>query len=87
MSSELLTVLSVAEIVALVVVLALFLNAIAGRLRSISGNLDVLATDLQEVDRHVAAIEPTAVQINAPLGDIAGALPIIAGEAEKLARR
>ena len=87
MSSDLLTLLSVVEIVALVVVLALFLNAIGNRLRSISANLGILATDLQEVDRHVAAIEPTAVEINAPLQDITGALPHIADRAEKLARR
>ncbi len=85
MSTELLIFLTVLEIVALVAVLALFLLAIAARLRSIDKNLDVLSKGLTEVDRHVAAIAPTAVQINKPLSDIVGALPSIAGKAEYLA--
>ncbi len=85
MSTELLVVATVIEIVALVAVLALFLIAIAARLRSIDGNLEVLGSGLQEVDRHVAAIAPTAGQINEPLRDIVGVLPTIAGKAEYLA--
>jgi uncharacterized protein YoxC len=85
MSTELLIFLSVFEIVALVAVLAVFLVLIAARLRSVDGNLDVLVKGLQQVDVHVAAIAPTAVKINEPLSDIAGALPSIAGKAEHLA--
>ena len=85
MSTELLIVLTVVEIVALVGVLAVFLIAIAARLRSIDKNLEALGTGLEQVDRHVAAIAPTAVQINAPLNDIVVALPGIAGKAEHLA--
>jgi len=85
MSTELLIFLSVLEIVLLVAVLAIFLILIAARLRSIDGHLEVLGTGLEEVDRHVAAIRPTAVQINQPLTDIVGALPSIAGKAEHLA--
>jgi hypothetical protein len=85
MSTELLIFLSVVEIVALVAVLAVFLILIAARLRSIDHNLDILVTGLQEVDRHVAAIAPTATQINEPLTDIVTALPVIAGKAEYLA--
>jgi hypothetical protein len=85
MSTELLIFLTVAEIVGLVAVLALFLIAIAARLRSIDKNLEVLATGLEQVDRHVAAIGPTAEQINEPLNDIVVSLPSIAGRAEHLA--
>jgi len=85
MSTELLIFLSVLEIVLLVAVLAIFLILIAARLRSIDGNLEVLGKGLTEVDRHVAAIAPTAVQINEPLSDIVGVLPSIAGKAEYLA--
>lgn len=85
MSTELLIGLTVLEIVALVAVLAVFLILVATRLRSIDGNLEVLGKGLQEVDRHVAAIAPTAVKLNEPLSDIAGALPSIAGRAEHLA--
>jgi hypothetical protein len=85
MSTNLLIFFTVFEIVALVAVLAVFLLLIAARLRSIDGNLDVLVKGLREVDRHVAAIAPTAVKINEPLSDIVGALPSIAGKAEHLA--
>lgn len=85
MSTEFLIALTVVEIVALVAALALFLIAVAARLRSIDGNLDLLGKGLTEVDRHVAAIAPTAEQINHPLTDIVGALPSIAGKAEYLA--
>lgn len=85
MSTELLVFLSVVEIVGLVAVLALFLIAIAARLRSIDRNLEALGNGLEQVDGHVAAIAPTAVQINEPLNDIVVALPSIAGKAEHLA--
>ena len=85
MSTELLIALTVVEIVALVAALALFLIAVAARLRSIDANLDLLGKGLAEVDGHVAAIAPTAEQINQPLTDIVGALPSIAGKAEYLA--
>lgn len=85
MSTELLVALTVVEIVGLVAVLAVFLVAIAARLRSIDGNLEVLGKGLQQVDRHVAAIAPTAVEINQPLNDMVVALPSIAGKAEHLA--
>ncbi len=87
MSTELLIVLSVVEIVALVAVLALFLIAIGTTARSIAGHLAVLKSDLQEVDRHVGAIEPAAAQINRPLDDIVEALPLIAEKAEAIAWR
>lgn len=86
MSTELLIVLSVVEIVLLVAVLALFLLAVAARARSIAEHLAVLSSDLQVVDRHVGAIRPTAEQINMPLDDIVEALPLIAAKAEDLAR-
>ncbi len=86
MSTELLTVLSVVEIVALVAVLALFLLAVAAGARSIADHLAVLSAELQEIDRHVGAIRPTAASINAPLDDIVEALPLIAAKAEELAR-
>lgn len=85
MSTELLVSLTVVEIVGLVAVLALFLIAIAARLRSIDANLERLGAGLEHVDTHVAAIAPTAAQINEPLNDIVVALPSIAGRAEYLA--
>lgn len=85
MSTTLLIVLTVLEIVLLVAVLALFLIAVAARLRTIDGNLDVLVKGLRDVEGHTAVIAPTAAQINDPLSEIAGRLPSIAGKAEYLA--
>jgi hypothetical protein len=87
MSTELLIVLSVVEILALVVVLAIFLIAIGTTARSIAGHLAVLKADLQEVDRHIGAIEPAAAEINRPLDEIVEALPLIADKAEAIAWR
>jgi hypothetical protein len=87
MSTELLIVLSVVEILALVVVLAIFLIAIGTTARSIAGHLAVLKDDLQEVDRHIGAIEPAAAEINRPLDEIVEALPLIADKAEAIAWR
>lgn len=87
MSTELLIVLSVVEIVALVAVLALSLLAVAATARSIAENLAVLKADLQEVDRHIGAIEPGAAEINRPLDEIVEALPLIADKAEAIAWR
>ncbi len=87
MSTELLIVLSVVEILALVVVLAIFLIAIGTTARSIPGHLAVLKDDLQEVDRHIGAIEPAAAEINRPLDEIVEALPLIADKAEAIAWR
>jgi len=86
MSTDLLIALSVVEIVALVVVLAISLLLVAARARSISAALAELGADLQQVERHVGAIGPTAAQINQPLDDIVEALPLIAAKAEELAR-
>ncbi|MDQ3435347.1 MAG: hypothetical protein M3481_11815, partial [Actinomycetota bacterium] len=79
--------LSVVEIVALVAVLALSLLAVAATARSIAENLAVLKADLQEVDRHIGAIEPAAAEINRPLDEIVEALPLIADKAEAIAWR
>ncbi len=87
MSTELLIVSSVLEIVVLVAVLALFLTAVERRARSIAGHLGVLKDDLQEVDRHIGAIEPAAAEINRPLDEIVEALPLIADKAEAIAWR
>jgi hypothetical protein len=47
----------------------------------------VLKADLQEVDRHIGAIEPAAAEINRPLDEIVEALPLIADKAEAIAWR
>lgn len=85
MSQEMLVILTIVEIVALVVVLALFLILIERRLRSIADTLGHVARGASTIESHVRQVGPGAGQINKTLGEIVGALPGIAQKAETLA--
>jgi hypothetical protein len=56
MSTELLIALTVIEVVALLGVLALFLDEVARRLRAIAAGLAELSSDVRTVGQHVRAI-------------------------------
>lgn len=85
MSQPMLITLTVSEIVVLVVVLALFLILIAGRLRSVADLLGHVARGASTIEEHVRQVGPGAGRINQTLSEIVGALPSIAQEAEALA--
>jgi len=86
MSTALLVILTVIEIVALVVVLALFLIAITRRLRSIASTLgQVSGGVLGAIQGDVCLIGAGAAILNRQLNAIAQALPAIAEKAESLA--
>jgi hypothetical protein len=85
MSQEMLVTLTVIEVVALVAVLALFLILITRRLRSIADTLGQVAKGTSTIEGHVRQVRPGATQINKTLGEIVGALPGIAQNAETLA--
>lgn len=78
-------VLTVAEIVALVVVLAGFLILIILRLRSAAKTLGDVAGGVRAVEADVSQIGPGVGQLNRTLDAIAGALPSIAERAEAVA--
>ncbi len=82
----LLPVLTVLEIVLLVVVLAFFLNKIAGQLNSISANLARVTFGVRAVETQCAVIGPAADRINANLASAAGGLEQAAAQAERLGR-
>ncbi|MDQ4092688.1 MAG: hypothetical protein M3143_04535 [Actinomycetota bacterium] len=85
MSTALLVILSVIEILALVVVLALFVISITRRLRSIADTLgEVSAGDLGGIQGDVFLVGPGAALLNRKLNAIANALPAIAEQAESL---
>lgn len=85
MSTGLLVVLSVLEIVALVVVLALFVILITGRLRSIATSLGQVSRGvIGAIQGDVCLVGAGAAILNRKLNVIAGALPAIAEKAESL---
>ena len=85
MSTGLLVILTVVEIVALVVVLALYLMLITNRLRSIAHSLgQVSGGIIRSIQGDVCLVGAGAAILNRKLNTIAGALPAIAAKAESL---
>lgn len=85
MSTRLLVVLTVAESVALVAVLALFVMLITSRLRSIATSLGhVSGNVIRSIQGDVCLVGAGAAILNRKLNTIAGALPAIAEKAESL---
>lgn len=85
MSEPLLILLTVAEIVALVVVLAVYLLSIAGQLRSIVATLQEVTWGARAVERQLLAAAPNVANLNWALKEIAAVVPHAADAAEKLA--
>ncbi|MGH3983559.1 MAG: hypothetical protein ACRDST_12975 [Pseudonocardiaceae bacterium] len=85
MSTGLLVALTVVEILALVVVLALFVIAITRRLRSLANALgQVSGGVIRSIQGDVFLVGAGAAILNRKLNAIAGALPAIAEKAESL---
>jgi hypothetical protein len=85
MSTGLLVTLTVVEIVALVVVLALFVIWITRRLRSIANALEqVSGGAIRAIQGDVCLVGAGAALLNRKLDAIASALPAIAEKAESL---
>jgi uncharacterized protein YoxC len=85
MSPGLLVILTLVEIVALVVVLALFVILITRRLRSIANTLGQVSRGvIRAIQGDVCLIGAGAAILNRKLNAIGGALPAIAVKAESL---
>jgi hypothetical protein len=84
MSQNLLIVLSVVEIVALVVVLAIYLLIVARQLRQIASILAEVTWGARAVERQLLATRSNVGQINWALEDAATVLPGIVEKAESL---
>lgn len=85
MSTALLVILTVVEILALVVVLALFVIAITRRLRSIATALGEVSDGvIRSIQGDVCLVGAGAAILNRKLDAIASALPAIAERAESL---
>ena len=87
MSTGLLVTLTVVEIVALVVVLALFVIVITYRLRSIASTLKRASLVIRAVQGDVFLVGAGAAILNGKLDVIASALPAVADRAESLPKQ
>ena len=86
MSDGLLTVISVVEVVALVVILAIYLLVVASQLRSIASTLAEVTWGARAVERQLRALRSNVGQINWALEEIAGTLPGVVDKAERMGR-
>jgi uncharacterized protein YoxC len=86
MSEGLLTVLTVVEIVALVVILAIYLLVVAYQLRSIASTLAEVSWGARAVERQLRAVRGNVGQINTVLQEVAGTLPGVVDKAERASR-
>ncbi len=85
MSENLLTVITVVEILALVIVLAIYLLLVAKLLRSIVATLAEIAWGARAVERQLRATRSNIGQVNAALTDIAAVAPGIVQSADRFA--
>ncbi|HVL26549.1 MAG TPA: hypothetical protein VM390_00260 [Acidimicrobiales bacterium] len=79
-------VLSIIEIAALVIVLAIYLTVIGNQLKSICASLARITFGVRAVETMCAVIGPATDRINGNLQDIAQNLQVAAQEAERLSR-
>ncbi len=80
-------ILTAAEIVALVAVLAIFLIVLTSQLRSLAGGLQRVSEIVQGLERRLADLRTAAGDVNASLEELATELPRVAQKAETLAGR
>lgn len=80
-------VLTVAEIVGLVAVLAVYLLVLGRQLRSVATGLAQVSARVREVEQRFEALGPAAAEVNWTLEELAAALPHVARKAEDLAAR
>ena len=81
MSEGLLTLISVVEVVALVVILAIYLLVVASQLRSITSTLAEVAFGARAVERQLRAVRSNVGHVNWTLEEIAETLPGVADKA------
>lgn len=80
-----LVVLTLIEIVALIVILAIYLTIVSRHLRSIASTLAKVTFGVRAVEQQLEVIGPGVGRVNQILEETASALPGIAEKAERLA--
>lgn len=86
MSQGLLTIITVVEILALVVILAIYLLVVAGQLRSIAKTLQEVGWGARAVEKQLRAVRSNIDQSNWAMEEIAATLPRVADGAERAGR-
>jgi uncharacterized protein YoxC len=86
MSKGLLTFLTVVEILALVIILAIYLLVVAKQLRSIANTLSEVTWGARAVEKQLRAVDSNIGQMNQALEDIAVTLPQAVQKAERAGR-
>jgi len=76
--------LTAAEFVALVSMLAAFLVVLARQLRSLAAGLERVNTTVRALDGRLAELGAAAGEVNASLDELAGELPGVVEKAEHL---
>ena len=79
---DMLVILSVVDIVALIAGLALYLFIVGGQLNRVATNLEECAELVRTIKTNAEAIEPGLEHVNRTGGVVAGALPLLYGMAE-----
>jgi hypothetical protein len=87
MSKGLLAFLTVVEILALVIVLALYLIIVAKQLRSIASTLAEVTWGARAVERQLRAVDSNIGQMNFALEEVAQVLPQAVDKAERMGNR
>lgn len=87
MSFRLLMTLTIIEILALVIVLAIYLTLVSKHLRSIAATLAKVTFGVRAVEQQVGVIGPGVGRVNQLLQETASALPGVADKAERLAAK
>lgn len=87
MDATLHIVLTAAEIVALVAVLAVFLLVLTSQLRSLATGLQRVSAIVQALEGRLAELGRAAGDVNASLDELAGELPGVSQKAEGLVGR
>jgi septal ring factor EnvC (AmiA/AmiB activator) len=83
--SQTLAVPSIIVAAAFFAVLCALLNMLARRLRSIAGSLSEVSSDVEEIYRHCAAINPSVENMNLNLYEVAAQLLEVGDVAEERA--
>jgi len=79
--------LTAVDVALLVAVLATYLFWVGVLLRRIADNLDHCLASVEQVERDGAVIIPGVQHINKSAGQVAGALPLLYGAAERIAAK
>lgn len=87
MNALLHTVLTVAEILLLVIGVAIYLIVFASQLRAIADSTSRLAERIRTTEQRLRDLGPAAAEVNSTLGELRTVIPPVAEKASRVAAR